>query len=106
MSTFNKDILISWSSFQIVPVLLSEIGNQYLWHNTNITKPNGATLYSPRLSKIGINQVMDLIENRKIFSIKKLHNIRKIRIGQRGKMLTKTMERKYLHPGHFQLFKF
>ena len=65
MSAFNKDILISWSSFQIVPVLLSEIGNKYLWHNTNITKPNEATLYSQRISKVGINQVMDLIENQK-----------------------------------------
>ena len=74
MSTFNKDILISWSSFQISPVLLSEIGNQYLWHNTNITKPNGATLYSPRLSKIGVNQVMDIIENRKIFSINDINS--------------------------------
>ncbi len=38
-------------------------------HNTNIAKPNRATIYSPRLSKIGINQVMDLIENQKQISI-------------------------------------
>ena len=37
-------------------------------------KPNGVTLYSPRLSKIGINLVMDLIENRKIFSIKDINS--------------------------------
>ena len=65
MSTFNKDILNSWYSFQCVPTLCSEIGNQHLWHNVNITKPNGHTLYSKRLSKIGINQVMDLIFNKK-----------------------------------------
>ena len=64
MSTFNKDILISWSSFQIVP----EVGKQYLWHNTNITKPNRATLCSQRLSKNGINQIIDPIENQKKLS--------------------------------------
>ena len=76
MSTFNKDILISWSSFQTVPVLLSEIGNQYLWNNTNIRKPNGTPLNSHRLSKIGINQVMDLIknENKKIISINDINS--------------------------------
>ena len=46
-----------------------EIGNQHLWHNTNIATPNGTTLYSHRLSKLGINQVMDLIENQKIISM-------------------------------------
>ena len=74
MSTFNKDILISWSSFQTTPALLVEIGNQYLWHNKNITKPNGGTLYSQRLSKIGINQVMDLIENQRILSINDINS--------------------------------
>ena len=69
MTTFNKDILLSWSSFQNTPVMWLEIGNQHLWHNTNIATPNGTTLYSHRLSKLGINQVMDLIENQKIISM-------------------------------------
>lgn len=54
MSIFNKDILLCWSTVHTTPTLLSEIRNQYLWHNTNITKPNGATLNSFRLSRIRI----------------------------------------------------
>ena len=69
LSTFNKDILISWNSYQCEPVLVLAIGNQHLWHNVNVRKPNGDTLFSHRLSKKGINQVMDLIENQKIISI-------------------------------------
>ena len=74
MTTFNKDILLSWSSLQKTPALLLEIGNQHLWHNTNISKPNGTTLYSHRLSKLGINQVMDLIENQKIISMNDINS--------------------------------
>ena len=69
LSTFNKDILNSWNSYQSEPDLLLDIGNQYLWHNVNIRKTNGDTLSSHRLSQKGINQVMDLIENQKIISI-------------------------------------
>jgi hypothetical protein len=39
------------------------------WCNYNITKPNGNTLNSQRLSKIGINYVKDIIINQKIMSI-------------------------------------
>ena len=97
MSNFNKDILISWSSFQCAPVLLSEIGNQHLWHNTNILKPDGSTLNSFRLSKIGINQVMDLIENhtQKVISInainfKSITMLEKIELASVVKCLPKS----------------
>ena len=61
--------MISWGSYQRAPDLLLGIGNHYIWQNVNISKPNGDALLSRRLSKKGINQVMDLIENRKIISI-------------------------------------
>ncbi len=69
MSEFNKEILIAWNSYQNTPITASEIGNQYLWSNYNITKPNGAPLNSQRLSKIGINYVKDIIINQKIISM-------------------------------------
>ena len=69
MSDFNKDILITWNSFKNIPITAAEIGNQYLWCNYNITKPNGTPLNSQRLSKIGINYIKDIIANQKIFSI-------------------------------------
>ena len=69
MSDFNKDILITWNSFKNIPITAAEIGNQYLWCNYNITKPNGTPLNSQRLSKIGINYIKDIIANQKIISI-------------------------------------
>jgi hypothetical protein len=69
MSNFNKEILIAWNSSQNTPSTAPEIGNQYLWCNYNITKPNGTPLISQRLSKIGINYVKDIIVKQKIMSI-------------------------------------
>ena len=51
ISDFNKEMLICWSNFQRCPSDCLEIGNQLLWHNENITTPNGETIYYPRLSK-------------------------------------------------------
>ena len=111
MSNFNKDILISWSSFQRAPVLLSDIGNQHLWHNTNILKPDGSTLNSFRLSKIGINQVMDLIENhtQKIISInainfKSITMLEKIELASVVKCLPKSWKEHTYNENEFFSF--
>ena len=69
MSDFNKDILITWNSFKNIPITAAEIGNQYLWCNYNITKPNETPLHSQRLSKIGINYIKDIIVDQRIMSI-------------------------------------
>ena len=73
MSDFNKEVLITWNTFQNIPITAPEIGNQYLWSNYNIVKPNGTPLNSQRLSKIGINYIKDIIVDQKIMSIKDIN---------------------------------
>ena len=65
--------------------------------HSNILKPDGSTLNSFRLSKIGINQVMDLIENhtKKIISInainlKSITMLEKIELASVVKCLPKS----------------
>ena len=84
MSDFNNEMITIWNKAQDIPSRREEIGNQYLWHNENITTPNGKTLNYPRMSKLGINFVKGILEDGKIMPINgidsrnNLTNIKKI----------------------------
>ena len=88
ISDFNKELLICWSNFQSFPSECLEIGNQLLWHNENITTPNGETIYYPRLSKNhNIKYVRDIEKHNK--SNKNLTAIEQMQLNSIVKCLPK-----------------
>jgi hypothetical protein len=74
MSDFNKEMLKCWNNFQTNPTMTEEIENQFIWCNTNITTPSGNTLLYPRLIKVEIWYIKDIIENGKIMQISQIKN--------------------------------
>ena len=74
MSEFNKEIIAAWNNTQSLPDNAEAIANQILWNNEYIQKPSGETLHYDRISRLGFNQVADLVEDDKIMSIKKINN--------------------------------
>ena len=91
LSDFNKEMLICWNNFQTFPSDSLEIGNQLLWHNENITTPNGETLYYQRLDeKHNIKYVRDI--ERYINSNENLTAIEQMELNSVVKCLPKKWE--------------